>query len=115
MAETTGFEGWAIVELMGHRKLAGRVSEQPIAGASLLRIDVPGEGDAVVATQFYSPAAIYCITPTTEAIARQVANSYQPAPVSPWELTQRPALPARVARDDAFDDQDDGEVEHHSV
>lgn len=100
MAEANGFEGWAILELMGHRKLAGKVSEQAIGGASMLRIDVPGDGDTTVATQFYSGAAIYCVTPTTEAIARKVANHYQPAPVTPYEMSDRPALTAHAAAGD---------------
>lgn len=29
------FEEWAIVELMGHRKFAGRVSEAPIGNGAL--------------------------------------------------------------------------------
>ena len=32
---------WAIVEMMGHVKLAGLISEQVIAGGKLLRVDVP--------------------------------------------------------------------------
>ncbi len=42
MSEQT-FEGWCILELMGHRKLAGLVAQQEIAGAAFLRIDVPAE------------------------------------------------------------------------
>lgn len=37
------FEGWAILELMGHRRLGGYVSEATVAGAGFLRIDVPGD------------------------------------------------------------------------
>ncbi|MFH0899046.1 MAG: hypothetical protein V2A73_00300, partial [Pseudomonadota bacterium] len=73
MAEKQPFAEWAILELLGHRRLAGYVTEQEIAGAGLLRIDVPGD-DGVVATQFYSPASLYCMTPTTEEIARAVAR-----------------------------------------
>jgi hypothetical protein len=98
MEQTTDkFEGWAILELMGHRRLAGYVREQEIAGAGMLRIDVPGEvGDGIgplstIATQFYSPAALYCLTPTTEEVARAVAKRSQPEPVHRWELP-----PARV-------------------
>lgn len=79
------FKEWCVLELMGHRKLAGMVSEQAIGGASFIRIDVPGE-NGMVATQFYSPASIYCITPVKEEIARGLAKSYQPEPVSKWEL-----------------------------
>ena len=66
------FEGWAFLELMGHRKLAGFVREQNFAGAGLIRIDVPGD-DGNVATQFYSPSALYCLTPTTEEMARRAS------------------------------------------
>jgi hypothetical protein len=109
--EKSAFEGWAILELMGHRRLAGYLSEQAIGGASFIRIDVPGDGDTKIATQFYSGAAVYCITPTTEAIARAVAKRSEPAPVQRWELA--PELPAATepweARD-AFQDGDDDET-----
>lgn len=39
--EKPAFEGWAILELMGHRRLGGHVSEATVAGAGFLRIDVP--------------------------------------------------------------------------
>ncbi len=97
------YEGWAILELMGHRRLAGRVSEAEIAGAKLLRIDVPGEGDSVKATQFYSAAAVYCLTPTTEETARKVAALAAPAPVQQWEL---PALPAKAP---VYENEDESE------
>lgn len=83
------FEGWVILELMGHRRLAGHLSEARIAGAPFLRLDVPAPGDdpdAVTASQFYAPAAVYCVTPCDEGTARRVAGHAQPAPVSRWEL-----------------------------
>jgi hypothetical protein len=83
--EAPPFEAWAIVELMGHRRLAGKVSEQRIAGATLLRIDVPrGSG---FTTTFYGSTAIFSLTPTTEDVVRAVALHSQPEPVSRWELT----------------------------
>lgn len=87
MPETIStFEGWAVLELMGHRKLAGYVTEHTVAGAGFLRIDVPGRDGEQVATQFYAPGAIYCLTPTTEEIARRFAVGCQPEPVTRWEL-----------------------------
>lgn len=86
MNETPTFEGWAILELMGHRRLAGYVREQTVAGAGFLRIDVPGPDGTPVASQLYSPGALYCLTPTTEDIARRVAAGCQPEPVTRWEL-----------------------------
>ncbi len=94
MNEAPVFEGWAILELMGHRKLGGYVREQNVAGAGFIRIDVPGK-DGTVATQFYAPGALYCLTPVTEDIARRFAVGVQPEPVTRWELP-----PARAATPD---------------
>lgn len=81
------FEEWAILELMGHRRLAGKVTEAAIGGGSFIRIDMPMK-DGSNSTQFYSPGSIYCITPTTEQIARTIALESQPEPVNRWELKQ---------------------------
>lgn len=83
------FEGWAILELMGHRRLAGMVREVELFGAKMCRIDVPAAGNSSLATQFYGGAAIYCVTPTSEETARRVALTVQPAPVHRWELPER--------------------------
>lgn len=81
----TAFEQWCILELMGHRRLAGKVTDATIGGGSFLRIDIPGR-NGTVSTQYYSPGSVYCITPTTEEIARAVAEQSEPAPISRWEL-----------------------------
>lgn len=77
------FAAWAILELMGHRRLAGFVQEVEVAGHGMLRIDIPAE---IPTTQYYSVGSVYCMTPTTEAIARRVAAGLQPEPVHRWEL-----------------------------
>lgn len=92
MTEPDTFAGWVVLELMGHRRLAGFLTEQEIAGEGFLRLDVPADQGTLLerkATQFYRPAAVYCITPTTEETARRVAAAGDPAPVKRWEL---PAL-----------------------
>jgi len=104
MSEKTTFEGWAILELMGHRRLAGYLSEVSLAGGSFVRIDVPTDINKSV-TQFYSAAAIYCITPTSEETARAVAKGAQPAPVQRWELP--PARPPEPDDDDVGDAEED--------
>lgn len=82
------FEGWAIVELMGHRKLAGYVREVTIAGAAMLRLDIPSEPPV---TQYYGASSLYCMTPTTEALARAAAQVSRPTPISRYELPASPA------------------------
>ncbi len=80
------FEGWAILELMGHRKMGGYVR----LNGPLIRIDAHDESKPVM-TQWYGTHALYCLTPTTEAIAKRLTQSaYSPAPVTAYEL-QLPA------------------------
>ncbi len=111
MAETAArerFEEWVVLELMGHRKLGGKLTEQEIGGAAFLRIDVPGmtADDGFVATQYYTASAVYCITPVAEAVARAVAARHQPEPVTRWELPALPAPPHVRAREGAEEDDD---------
>lgn len=102
--KTDAIEGWAILELMGHRRLGGFVREEEIAGAAFVRIDVPAADGGEPYTQFYSPSAVYCITPTTEETGRAVAESYKPAPVQRWEL---PLLESRNPITDPEEDDDE--------
>ena len=112
MSEET-YASWSILALLGHRRLAGFVTEQEIAGKGFLRIEIPGPGETKT-TQFYSPDSVYGLTPTTEEIARRVAARDRPAPVHPWELRlpEHSNLPAtidanRVDGDDGGDYLDD--------
>lgn len=78
--------GWCVLELMGHRRLGGRVREHTFAGAAFVRIDIPETEGCAATTQLYGPSAVYAITPTSEDIARAVAERNTPEPVSRWEL-----------------------------
>lgn len=103
--EPTSFDPcWAILELMGHRRMAGKVSEQTIAGQGYIRIDVPETAGQAGFTQFYGAGSLYCLTPTTEEIARAVAASSQVVPVSKYELAL--PEPRQHIRDD-YDMEDD--------
>lgn len=104
------FTGWAIVELFGHRRVAGYVNQAEMFGTALMRIDIPAAGDAGPVTQFYGGTAIYSITPTTEEIACRFAVSNRPEPANRWDLR---ALPAAAGPEPAVyrdaDDTDGGD------
>jgi hypothetical protein len=108
--ETESFKSWAVLELMGHRKLAGIVSEQAMFGTGLIRIDVPsGEG---YSTQFYAPSALYALTPCSEELARAFAQQHQPRPVERWELPAPPEPEVQQVRrsqdhEDELEDDDE--------
>lgn len=90
---------WAIVELMGHRKLAGFLLETSIAGARMFRLDVPDdENEDGGYTQFFSPSAVYAFSPITEEAARRFATLNNTPPfrayeVRPGEFTESNAKP----------------------
>lgn len=90
------FESWAIVELMGHVKLAGKLTEEERFGAKMGRIDIPRDAEKFV-TQYFGGGSVYRITPTTEEIARAVAARNAPAPVHAWELPAPATPPAAAA------------------
>lgn len=102
------FETWAIVEIMGHQQIAGKVSEELVAGAMLLRVDVPATGTQPAFTKYYSASAIYSLTPTDEATAMLAVEQFRTPPVNPYivRLPTSPMLAEKVSYGD-FDDDDD--------
>jgi len=82
------FDSWALVELFGHQKIVGRVTEATMAGGAFLRVDVPAVEENKAFTRFYSPGAIYSINPITEEIAMGLVQRYRHEPVSQFELPQ---------------------------
>lgn len=101
MSEKSTFESWALVELFGHQKIVGKVTEASLAGGAFLRVDVPAfEGDKPF-TRFYGPGAIYSINPVTEEIAMQLVRQYRNVPVHSYEL---PQLAEKVSTSDEPDD-----------
>ena len=97
MKENQTLNEWGIIELMGHRRLTGKVSEATIGGAAFIRIDIPGTKSHKEFTQYYSPSAVYCISPTTEEICRQLAAQYTPEPVHRFELPEPEQLNTNIA------------------
>ena len=91
------FNEWALVELFGHQKIVGKVSEATLAGGAFLRVDVPAVAENKSYTRFYGPSAIYSINPVTEEIALGLLSRYRNEPVSRFEL---PQIAEKAARDD---------------
>jgi hypothetical protein len=88
-----GIDTWAVVEIMGHKRIAGHVTEEPIAGTNMLRIDVPAVDGRPAYTVYHGGSAIYGITPCTEELARRAASDLaymvgSPLPVYVPELDE---------------------------
>jgi hypothetical protein len=93
MSESNGSEKldtWAIIELFGHGKTAGRVKTVDLCGAGMLRVDVPRKNpDGTIETdrtEYYHPNAVYALKPVSEQLATSTAEHVS-TPVSTYELT----------------------------
>ncbi len=90
------FEEWAVVEIMGHKRFAGLVTEQAVGGTSFVRIDVPAiqlkPGEVLPPfTKLFGAASIYCISPCTEETARAFAATIRSESFARYEAPRLPA------------------------
>lgn len=88
MSEDTTFEHWGLVELMGHQRVAGLISEVSLAGKGFVRVDVPDQKGQTQFSRFYSPDAVYCISPTDKQIAIGLAIKCAVRPVTIYDLSR---------------------------
>ena len=70
-------KAWALVELFGHQRIVGFLSQQTCGRDVLLRVDVPDllkDGKIVRRgfTRYFGMSAIYSITPVDEATMRRM-------------------------------------------
>lgn len=77
---------FAQVQVMGHVRLAGRVSEHTVAGAAFVRVDVPETGTQPAFTRLFNPSSIYSIDPISEEMARDLAERINAAPVQAYDV-----------------------------
>jgi len=91
---------FGIVELMGHKVVAGRIEKSELLGKPMLRVDIPATSAYPAFTQFYGEAAIYCVTFTSQEVAQRAAEQCQVNPVSVYvpDLVTKEKYDSLVAR-----------------
>ena len=83
------FDQWAMVELYGHQRIVGKVTEATIGGCSFIRVDVPELDEKPPFTRYFGQGAIYSINPISEEIAKELLLSCRNVPVHQYEMPQR--------------------------
>lgn len=107
--EKTPFDQWAIVEIMGHQRYAGRVTEQTIGGTSFVRVDVPANDERQPFTKLFGSGAIYALTIVDEETARAASASQRQTPMDEWSA--RSMLEALPQPDlDEYHNEDEEEL-----
>jgi len=97
-------EMWAVIELFGHQRAAGKLSTQNLGAAALIRLDVPEvtrkersydwstrkeaihEITTPAHTRFFGVGAIYSINPCSEETARAELDRIGNPPIVQMEL-----------------------------
>ena len=105
--EQQKFDHWCIVEIMGHQRYAGRVTEQVIGGTSFVRVDVPAVNDKPSFSKCFGGGSIYCITPVDEETARAAAAEFRQQPLDEWSARRMLGVEQQSRPQIDFDDDDD--------
>jgi len=106
LTEPAKYESWGILEIMGHSRFAGKLSSEVIGGVNFVRVDVPdlpddgyGGGELPAFTKYFTQAAIFSMTPTTEEVARSAAQQFRSRPATVYS-------PPRLTVGDPDDDEE---------
>lgn len=119
---------FAVVELFGHARIAGAVTEQTFGGSTFVRVDVPEiriseidydtqpaarrERTIAAHTRSFGPGAIYSINWCDEETAKLAAIGIKHEPLKPYSVREaldqlRVSAPRLTApRGDGFDEDD---------
>lgn len=94
LKESGDLKSWALVELFGHQRIVGFLSQQSFGSGVLFRVDVPdltSSGKVIRQgfTRYFGLQAIYSITPCSEEIVRQLLPSIDGTPGEARALSSR--------------------------
>lgn len=103
------FEAWALIEVMGHSRYAGYVTEQAVGGCNFVRVDVPAFEGYPAFTKLLGQSSIFAITPVTEQIARGMAQQFRNKPVTVYDLPERFTQKSLTGPEDYDEDYHDDE------
>jgi hypothetical protein len=89
---------WVIIQLFGHKVMAGYATKEEPFGLPMIRIDVPETEKFPAFSKHISPQAVYDIAYVSETAARKTAEAVQadPIPVYVPEIDDARALHEQV-------------------
>lgn len=76
---------YAILELFGHTRIAGEVSEHNLGG-TFVRVDVPAVNGRPAFTKLYGQSAIYSISFVDRDVCLAAAERLQLVPINTYNL-----------------------------
>lgn len=92
-----------VVELFGHQKIAGYVSEHNVAGAPFIRVDVPETESTPGFSRMFHPNAIYCFNPCDVETMIAMVDRLEVRPIEPFEIRK---MVAKISAQQLIDESD---------
>jgi hypothetical protein len=83
---------WAIIEIKGYRKVAGKITSETLAGFEFLRVDIYSSPEKIELTEYYNPSSIHSIIPVSVETAILFAKNTTHKPIANWELQNNPMI-----------------------
>ena len=101
-APSSDISNYALVELFGHQRIVGYVTEKAMGSAVWIRVDVPdltSSGKVIREgfTRYFSPGAVYSLTPISEEMMRKLLPAIDGTPCEARALSSR-----SYSREDEF-------------
>ena len=99
-----------LIELLGHNRTAGKLTEVHLGNQTLLRVDVPAVGNKFAFTKFYGVGAVYAITVVDESTMELARVNMDLKPVEPYAFSL--SVQSRFEpTDDDFEDVEEDSFE----
>lgn len=87
MEQTTEqFDAWALLEIMGHTKVAGKARTVPFGSTVMVHVDIPETTTQPTFTKWYSMSSIFSITFVTQELAQMHAEAYKIHPITEYSV-----------------------------
>jgi len=97
---------FAMIELMGHQQIVGRISQVVIAGKGFIRVGVMNADQTTAFTRDINPDSIYAINPISFEAALLHAKQVTQQPIVPYDISPM-LLKQLAAKNSSFEDVDE--------
>jgi len=94
---------WAIIEIFGHDRYVGIISDHQIGGESFVRVDIPDTGEKMGFTKLFGKNAIYSITFIDENTGEILIKEMEQEPIKLWRFLDWEAQRLLTTRDNEED------------
>ena len=103
---------YAMIELMGHARVVGLVTETKLAGAGFLQVDILDPEGKISFQRYIAPQAVYQISPIGREMAIELCGRWDQSRIESYDVPElrlkiRAELEREIKDQTPFDEPDD--------